>query len=89
MLFRSDGHVRMARYDVGSVAGDVPLLAEQGHGSESGIEGHAYHLGTFGDEDAAARVEPVAQLRLGERGEYFNLDLPRPVLPPPPRNSPT
>ena len=56
--------------DFGGVPRDVPALAEEREGNESGLKRHLNDFRTLGDEDAVEGIEAVAQLRLGERGEH-------------------
>ena len=54
--------------DIGSRAGDLFALHEQGERCVSGIQRAGDHLGAFGNKDAFFRFQTIAQLRLCQAG---------------------
>ena len=54
--------------DIGSRAGDLFTLHEQGERCVSGIQRAGDHLGAFGNKDAFFRFQTIAQLRLRQAG---------------------
>ena len=54
--------------DIGSRAGDLFALHEQGERCVSGIQRAGNHLGAFGNKDAFFRFQTIAQLRLRQAG---------------------
>ena len=51
----------------------MAALHEQGYGDVAGVQGQADDLGAFRNENALFRLQPVAQLGLGEPGEEVQL----------------
>ena len=72
---RIDRHIGTTSNDIGCITMDVFFLTKQRHRSVAGIQGHTYHLGAFGNEQAFVRIEPMTQLCLGERGINFHSGL--------------
>ena len=57
-----------AGQDICRRAGDLFALHEQGKRLMPGVQRTGNHLGTFGNEDAFFRLQPIAQLRLRQAG---------------------
>ena len=55
--------------DVGGIASDVTLFAEESEGLVTSVEGYVDDLGALGNEDALLGVKAIAELSLCERGE--------------------